>query len=94
MTNEKTYPTTIHVNIRFVPERAELVIVVAQQPDGLDVVASHIVVPCHRVDAGVREILMSRFAEQSKECHLSGTHRIISDLFVKNSFKITFILSA
>ena len=42
------------------------------------------VVPGHRVDAGVGEVLPGRLAQEAEEAHLHWAHRVIADLKGRN----------
>lgn len=61
MVNGNPYPTPINLDSGVVPHGAEFIFVVTQQPEGTVVVASIIVIPSNRVDAGVGEVLNKKY---------------------------------
>ena len=79
------HPAAVDLDRRLVPHGAELVLVVAEQLQSEVVVPGVVVVPGHRVEAGVGEVLVSLLAQQPKEGHLDRAHRVVGDL--KTSFE-------
>lgn len=79
-TSDMPYPASVHLDVGLVPHGAELVVVVAEQLEREVVVPGVVVVPGHGVDAGVGEVLVSFFAQQTEERHLDWADRVVGDL--------------
>ena len=73
-------PASVVQDARLVLGRGELVVVVADELDGLEVVPGPLVVPGNRVDAGVGEDLAGLLTEEAEKLELDWTHRVVSDL--------------
>ena len=84
-----SYPASVHLDVGLVPHGAELVVVVAEQLEREVVVPGVVVVPGHRVDAGVSEVLVSFLAQQTEERHLNRSNRVVGDLREKQVNKFS-----